>query len=205
MPVMSPLPLGLCRVAFAGLVLALGCGQEVAAPASEDTSAGGSTSSESATAGGQPQSGTTSASGAGGAAAGPPVPVLVLGVSNGAPFTPLHDGDTVRAFVGPQNGIHTYLSFRLTGFPPDATARLRQLVRLVDGDQIVISSFQMVDFTAIEGGTVNELLDLFCLFNSPPGSVDGEEAVLELELIDPGDAALSAAVKRRVYFTEEDE
>ena len=103
-------------------------------------------------------------------------------------------------FSGGQGGFHIFVSFRLTGFPPDALLNLNQSGTMVLTGDMVVQDFTFSgQFTDI-GGNVNELIDRFIPIGLIRSQVVGEQAILTFEVTDVNDPALTASAEQTVTF-----
>jgi len=133
----------------------------------------------------------------------PPLPQqLEIGIANGEPYRPLEDGGEMPVFGGFQGGIHIFVSFELTGFPPDAAVDITCSGRLVETDQtVIIQETLRANFIEVEPG-VNQILDWLVFLDARLEDVVDREGILSFEVVSIDDPSLVASADLRVVFVD---
>jgi hypothetical protein len=119
---------------------------------------------------------------------------IVLGVANGEPFRELNDGDDMQLFSLGQGGTHMFLSYRVTGFEPDADVQITiSAVRAEDGMQAIREFTQTDQLTDLEPG-VSERLDRLVRIDAlfPSEVVEREVTVTVTVVSDDGETSATA-------------
>lgn len=136
-------------------------------------------------------------------AAPPPDPFnLMIGQANDGPFTELADGDDVQLFSLGQGGVHFFLSYRVSGFDPEALISITVKGERVDDGTIVIREFTQTEAPGQDSSGVVERLDRLIRFDVFPSEIVERDFDLTVTLTDTLDPADSVSVTRRLHVLQ---
>lgn len=120
-------------------------------------------------------------------------------------YETLPEGGSLPVCTLGQGGIHTFISFRVTGFSLEQSLSYRRSMTYVDDGSEVLpeSTIPLNPFflTELEGGVI-EGFDVFDFLLGVPGDADGREAILNVEIIDDSDPPITASISQTIVLTE---
>ncbi len=127
---------------------------------------------------------------------------LVIGQSNGEPFTELADGDDVQAFTLGQGTVHLFVSFHVTGFNPDAEVSITVSAERVEDGRVVIENRTQPETLTEIGPSLYERIDRLVRFDAFPSEIVEQDIVFTLTVTDVNAPTTTVSVTRQLHVLQ---